>query len=142
MPPSKVCPQCNAIVPIRLKVCKSCQHVFRAKRQIEHTLPASAMKRLRVTLPDSMKSVIKAKDKFQKACKRAAESSEQTLHRQQYDREYRTCVRAAESSEQTLHRQQHDREYRASMREAESNEQTLPAAEQRAHGKCESNRVQ
>ena len=38
MPPSKVCPQCNAVVPIRLKVCKSCQHVFRAKRQIEHTL--------------------------------------------------------------------------------------------------------
>ena len=34
MPPSKVCPQCNAVVPIRLKVCKSCQHVFRAKRQI------------------------------------------------------------------------------------------------------------
>ena len=31
MPPSKVCPQCNAVVPIRLKVCKSCQHVFRAK---------------------------------------------------------------------------------------------------------------
>ena len=30
MPPSKVCPQCNAVVPIRLKVCKSCQHVFRA----------------------------------------------------------------------------------------------------------------
>ena len=39
MPPRKVCPQCNAVVPIRLKVCKSCQHVFRAKRQIEHTLP-------------------------------------------------------------------------------------------------------
>ena len=36
MPPSKVC---NAVLPIRLKVCKSCQHVFRAKRQIEHTLP-------------------------------------------------------------------------------------------------------
>ena len=44
MPPSKVCPQCNAVVPIRQKVCKSCQHVFRAKRQIEHTLPARAVK--------------------------------------------------------------------------------------------------
>ena len=31
MPPSKVCPQCDTIVPLRLKVCKSCQHVFRAK---------------------------------------------------------------------------------------------------------------
>ena len=57
MPPSKVCPQCNAVAPIRLK---SCQHVFRAKRQIEHTLPARAVKRLRVVLSDSVKSVIKA----------------------------------------------------------------------------------
>ena len=71
MPPSKVCPQCNAVVLIRLKVCKSCQHVFRAKRQIEHTLPARAMKRLRVGFADSVESVIKAKDKLQKACKRA-----------------------------------------------------------------------
>ena len=102
MPPSKVCPQCNAILPIRLKVCKSCQHVFRAKRQIEHTLPARAMKRLRVTLPDSMKSVIKAKDKLQKACKRAAESSEQTLHRQQYDREYRASMRAVPAAKISL----------------------------------------
>ena len=37
MPPSKVCPECDAVVPIRLKVCKSCQHVFRAKRKTEHT---------------------------------------------------------------------------------------------------------
>ena len=41
MPPSNVCPQCDAVV---LKVCKSCQHVFRAKRLIEHTLPGRAMK--------------------------------------------------------------------------------------------------
>ena len=29
MPPSKIGPQCDAVV---LKVCKSCQHVFRAKK--------------------------------------------------------------------------------------------------------------
>ena len=125
MPPSKVGPQCNAVVPIRLKVCKSCQHVFRAKRQIEHTLPARAVKRLRVVLSDSMKSVIKAKDKLQKACKRVSESSEQTLHKQQQNKEHMASVRAAESSEQTLQRQQHDREYKASVRAAESSEQTL-----------------
>ena len=34
MPPNKVCPQCKAI---RYKVCKSCEHVFRAKRKAEHT---------------------------------------------------------------------------------------------------------
>ena len=61
MPPGKVCPQCDAVVPIRLKVCKSCQHVFRTKRQIEHTLPARAMKRLRVAVSDSVKLVMKAK---------------------------------------------------------------------------------
>ena len=27
MLPSKVCPQCQAVVPPRLKVCKSCEHV-------------------------------------------------------------------------------------------------------------------
>ena len=38
MPPSKVCPECDAVVPIRLKVCKSCQHVFRAKQKTELTV--------------------------------------------------------------------------------------------------------
>ena len=42
--------QCDA--PIRLKVCKSCQCVFRAKRQIEHTLQGRAIKRLRVAVWD------------------------------------------------------------------------------------------
>jgi hypothetical protein len=81
MPPSKVCPQCNAVVPIRLKVCKTCQHVFRAKRQIEHTVPARAMKRLRVALSDSVKSVKMAKDKLQKACKRASLASKPCISR-------------------------------------------------------------
>ena len=130
MPPSKVCPQCNAVVPIRLKVCKTCQHVFRAKRQIEHTLPARAMKRLRVALSDSVKSVKMAKDKLQKACKRAAESSEQTLHGQQSDREYKASMRAAESSEETLQRQQKNRQHMASVRAAESSEQTLQRQQQ------------
>ena len=96
MPPSRVCPECDAVVLIRLKVCKSCQHVFRAKRKTEHTLPGRAMKRLRVVLSDSVKSVVKAKDKLYQACKRAAESSEQTLHRQQHDREHKASVRTAE----------------------------------------------
>ena len=38
MPPSKVSSQCKAI---RQKGCKSCEHVFRAKRISEHT-PISA----------------------------------------------------------------------------------------------------
>ena len=125
MPPSKVCPQCDAVAPIRLKVCKSCQHVFRAKRQIEHTLPARAMKQMRVAMLDGVKSVKMAKDKLQKACKRAAESSKQTLHRQQKNQQHMASMRAAESSEQTWHRRLNDREYKASMRAAESSKQTL-----------------
>jgi hypothetical protein len=56
------------------------------------------MKQLRVGLSDSVKSVIKAKDKLQKACKRAAESSEQTLHRQQQNKEHMASVRAAKKA--------------------------------------------
>ena len=66
MPPSKVCPQCETIAPLRLKVCKSCQHVFRAKRKAEHNLPDKAMKRMRVLQSDNVKSAIKAKDMLQK----------------------------------------------------------------------------
>ena len=57
MPPSKLCPQCQTIVPIRLKV-----DVFRAKRKAEHNLPDKAMKRMRVLQSDNVKSATKAKD--------------------------------------------------------------------------------
>ena len=46
MPPSKVCPQCQVVVPPRLKVCKSCdkaeQNVCRAKRKAKQNLPDQA----------------------------------------------------------------------------------------------------
>ena len=59
-------------------MCKSCEHVFRAKRKAEHNLPDKAVKRVRVSQSDSVKSAMKAKDKLQKATKRASETSEQT----------------------------------------------------------------
>ena len=31
VPPSQVCPQCKVVVPLRLKVCISCEHVPREK---------------------------------------------------------------------------------------------------------------
>ena len=88
------------------------------------------MKRLRVMLSDSAKSIVKAKDKLRKACRRAAESSEQTLHRQQQDREHKANLTANESSEQTLHRQQQSREHMANLRANESSEQTLHRQQQ------------
>ena len=33
MPPTKVCPQCKAAVPVRWKTCERCDHVFRSKRK-------------------------------------------------------------------------------------------------------------
>jgi hypothetical protein len=88
MPPSKVCPQCQASVPLKLKLCKCCQHVFQSKRKAEYSLSDQATKRMRVS----------------KATKRASETSEQTLHRQRQDRKCKTSTRANETSEQSVHR--------------------------------------
>ena len=70
MPPRKVCPQCQAVVPLRLKVCRPYQHVFRSKRKVECNLPDQAIK-----------------------CKRASESCERTLRRKQQNRQHMACVR-------------------------------------------------
>ena len=35
MPPTKVCPQCKAAVPVRRKTCERCDLVFRFKRKAE-----------------------------------------------------------------------------------------------------------
>ena len=45
MPLSKVCPQCKAVVPLRLKVCISCEHVPREKPGYETN--ASVAKRVK-----------------------------------------------------------------------------------------------
>ena len=69
MPPAKVCPQCKAAVPVRWKTCECCDHTFRSKRKAECILREKAMKSAR-----------KTKDKLHKACERASEIREQTLH--------------------------------------------------------------
>ena len=38
MPPTKVCPQCKAVVSVRLKTCECCDLVFRSKRKAECNL--------------------------------------------------------------------------------------------------------
>ena len=53
------------------------------------------MKRMRVLQSDSVKSAIKAKDMLQKASKRASETSEQTVHRQQRNREHMASMKLA-----------------------------------------------
>ena len=57
---------------------------FPSKRKAEFiTSPEKAMKCIRALESDSVKAVRKAKDKLQKASKRASETREHTLHRQE-----------------------------------------------------------
>ena len=71
MPPTKVCPQCKAAVPVRWKTCKRCDHVF---QKAECNLrEKAAIKCTRAVESDSVKSARKAKDKLHKACERASE---------------------------------------------------------------------
>ena len=59
MPPTKVCPQCKAAVPVRQKTCERCDHVFRSERKAECNLREKAMKRMRAVESDSVKSARK-----------------------------------------------------------------------------------
>ena len=86
MPPTKVCPQCKAAVPVRWKTCERCDHVFRSKRKAECNLQEKAMKRVRAVESDSVKSASKTEGKLHKACERASEIRERTLHRQEQNR--------------------------------------------------------
>ena len=90
MPPTKVCPQCKAAVPVRRKTCERCDHVFRSKRKAECILREKAM---RAVESDSVNSARKAKDKLHKACVRASETREQTLHRQDQNRMHMASMR-------------------------------------------------
>ena len=83
MPPTKVCPQCKAAVPVRWKTCECCDHVFRSKGKAECNLREKTM---RAVESDSVKSARKAKDKLHKACERASEIRERTLHWQEQNR--------------------------------------------------------
>ena len=73
MPPTKVCPQYKAAVPVRWKTCEHCDHV---QTKAVCNLREKAMKRMRAVESDSMKSGRKAKVKLHKACERASEICE------------------------------------------------------------------
>ena len=68
---------------------------------------------------------MKAKDELQKASKRASKTREQTLHRQQQNREHMASMRATKTSEQTLYGQQQNTDCMASRTATETSEQTL-----------------
>ena len=80
MPPTTLCSQCKAAVPVRRKTCEHCDNVFRSKQKAECNLREKAMKRMRAVESDSVKSGRKAKHKLHKACQRVSETRERILH--------------------------------------------------------------
>ena len=93
----KVCPQCSTVIHTRRSVCE-CGHAFTLKREA-CIIASSPAKR-----------------------KRALESLEDTLRRQESNRTRMASMRASETQEQTLERLEQNRTRIASMRASE----TLP----------------
>ena len=60
------------------------------------------MKRMRAVESDSVKSVRKAKNKLHKACERASETRERTLHGQEQNRMHMASLRESRDSDQFL----------------------------------------
>ena len=88
MPPTKVCPQCKAAVPVRWKTCERCDHVFRSKRKAECNLREKAMKSAR-----------KAKDKLHKACVRNSCTNFAYPGRQEQNRMCMASMRESQGSD-------------------------------------------
>ena len=60
------------------------------------------MKHMRAVESDSVKSGRKPKDKLHKACQRASETRERTLHRQKQNRMRMASMRESQDSDQFL----------------------------------------
>ena len=60
------------------------------------------MKHMIAVESDSVKSAKKAKDKLHKACQRASETREQTLHRQEQNRMHMASMRESRDSNRFL----------------------------------------
>ena len=72
---------------------------LRSKRKAECiNLREKATKRMRAVESDSVKSVKKAKDKLHKACERASETHERTLHGQEQNRMRMASMRESRDS--------------------------------------------
>ena len=85
---SKVCLQCNTIVHVKRSF-YNCGHAFALKRRKAWCTtvgePENAMKRRKALLYEE-ELLRKERDKVRKVSKRASETREQTLHRQEQNR--------------------------------------------------------
>ena len=91
----KVCPQCITVIHARRSVCE-CGHAFTLKREARITASSPAKR------------------------KRALESLEDTLRRQESNRTRMASMRASETQEQTLERLEQNKTRIASMRASET----------------------
>ena len=91
----KVCPQCNTVVHVKRSVC-DCGHAFASKKRKARCTavgePENTMKRRKALLSEEELLVTKERDKVRKASKRASETREQTLHRQEQNRTHLACA--------------------------------------------------
>ena len=79
-------PQCNTVVHVKRSVC-DCGHAFASKKRKARCTavgePENVMKCRKALLSEEELLVRKERDKVRKASKRASETREQTLHRQE-----------------------------------------------------------
>ena len=87
----KVCPQCSTVIHVRRSICE-CGHAFTLKREARNTASSPAKR------------------------KRALESLEDTLRRQENNRTRMASMRSSETQEQNLERLEQNRTRIASMR--------------------------
>ena len=83
MPPTKVCPQCKAVQDGRHVNTVILSFDPNKKQSVICERNSLTMKRMGAVESDSVKSARKAKDKLHKACERASETRERTLHGQE-----------------------------------------------------------
>ena len=91
----KVCPQCSTVIHARRSICE-CGHAFTLKREARNTASSPAKR------------------------KRALESLEDKLRRQENNRIRMASMRSSETQEQTLERLEQNRTRIASMRASET----------------------
>ena len=82
----KVCSQCNTVVHMKRSVC-DCGHAFASKKMKAQCIavgePENAMKCRKALVSEEEFIVSKEREKVRKTSKRASETREQTLHRQE-----------------------------------------------------------
>ena len=127
----KVCPQCSTVIHARRSICE-CGHAFTLKREARITASSPAKrKRALESLEDTLRR--QENNRIRMASMRASETQEQTLERLEQKRTHVANMRASETQEQTLERLEQKRTHVASMRASEIQEQTLERLEQIEH---------